>query len=85
MDMEAPLVTCFSVVEEPSWKSRLLNKMLSPQQETFWHQGLKGGHCKQKISQGIVEVAWYLPGGRGGETFSHPVAFANIRDKHSSF
>ena len=79
VDVEAPFVTSSSIGEEPSWKSKLLNKMLSPQQETFWHQGLKGGDCKQKISQGMVEVAWYLPGGRGGDTFCHPVAFANIR------
>ena len=85
VDVEAPLVTCSSIGEEPSWKSRLLNKMLSPQQETFWHQGLKGGHCKQKISQGMVEVAWYLPGGRGGDTFFRPVAFANVREKSVDF
>ena len=52
VDVEAPLVVCMSIGEETSWKSRLLNKMLSPQQETFWHQGLKGGSCKQRISQG---------------------------------
>ena len=66
VDVEAPLVTCSSIGEEPSWKSKLLNKMLSPQQETFWHPGLKGGDCKQKISKGMVEVAWYLPGGSRG-------------------
>ena len=85
VDVDAPLVTCFSIGEETSWKSRLLNKMLSPQQETFWHQGLKGGHCKQKISKGMVEVAWYLPGGRGSDTFCHPVAFANIRQNATDF
>ena len=83
VDVEAPLITCFSVGEEPSWKSRLLNKMLSPQQETFWHQGLKGGHCKQKISQGMVEVAWYLPGGRGGDYISPPCNFCKCQTKYN--
>ena len=40
VDAEAPLVACLNIGKETSWKSKLLNKMLSPQQETFWHQGL---------------------------------------------
>ena len=79
VNLEAPLVACLSIGDETSWKSRLLNKMLSPQQETFWHRGLKGGDCKQKVSQGIVEVGWYLPGGHRDDTFTHPVTFANMR------
>ena len=35
VDVECPLVSFVSFGEETSWKSRLLNKMLSPQQETF--------------------------------------------------
>ena len=53
--------------------------MLSPQQDTFWYNGLKGGNCKQKISQEMVEVAWYLPGPHGNNIFACPVTFANIR------
>ena len=79
VDAEAPLVACMNVGEETSWKSKLLNKLLSPQQETFWHQGLKGGNCKQRISQGMVEVAWYLPGRHGDNRFSYPVNFVNVR------
>ena len=41
VDAEAPLVACMNIGDETSWKGRLLNKLLSPQQETFWHQGLK--------------------------------------------
>ena len=78
VDLEVPLVSCMSLGEETSWKSRLMNKMLSPQQETFWHQGLKGGDYKQRVSQGMVEVAWYLPG-RHDNTFEYPVTFANMR------
>ena len=79
VEVETPLVSCLSFGDETSWKSKLLNKMLSQQQETFWHQGLKGGDCKQNVSEGMVEVAWYLPGGRGDDTFPYPVAFANLR------
>ena len=79
VDLEAPLVTCISLGEETSWKSNLLNKMLSPQQETFWHQGLRGGDSKQRVSQGMAEVAWYLPGRQSDNKFPYPVTFVNVR------
>ena len=79
VDLEAPLVTCVSLGEETSWKSKLLNKMLSPQQETFWHQGLMGGDSKQIVSQGMAEVAWYLPARQADNKFPYPVTFVNVR------
>ena len=78
-DIEAPLVTFMNIGTETSWKSKLLNKMLSPQQETFWHQALKGGNTTQQISQGMVEVAWWLPGRLGDNNFSCPITFTNFR------
>ena len=79
VDTEAPLISFLAMGEETSWKPKLLNKMLSPQQETFWHQGLKGGNYKQKISKGMVEIAWYLPGRHDDNKFPYPIAFANVR------
>ena len=79
VDVNTHLVSCLSFGDETSWKSRLLNKMLSPQQDTFWHQGLQGGDAKQTVSEGMVDLAWYLPGGRKDDTFPYPVAFANLR------
>ena len=79
VDVETPIITCMSLGEETSWKSKFLNKMLSPVQDTFWHQGLRGGDCEQKISNGMVEVAWYLPGGHMGEPFLSPLVFTNCR------
>ena len=79
VDLDAPLVPCVSLGEETSWKSKLLNEMLSPHQKSFWHQGLKGGDYKQRVSQGMAEVAWYLPGRQGDNQFSYPVTFVNVR------
>ena len=76
---ETPLITSISLGEETSWKSRLLNKMLSPQQETFWNQTLQGGDCRQRVSEGMVEVAWYLPGGFDNDKSKIPMTFANVR------
>ena len=79
MNVKAPLITCVSIGEETSWKSRLLNKMLSPQQETFWHQGLRGGSCKQVVSRDMVELAWFLAGKNGNGLLANPLMFANVR------
>ena len=57
VDLKAPLVSCVSFGKEIGWKSKLLNKMLSAQQDTFWQQELKGGNLEQTISQGMVELA----------------------------
>ena len=80
VDVEAALITFVNIGKESSWKSRLLNKMLSPHQETFWHQELRGGNQKQCISQEMVEVAWYLPGRQGDNKFQQPVTFLNMRN-----
>ena len=79
------MVTFMNLGEETSWKSRLLNKMLSSQQETFWHQELRGGNRKQSISRGMVEVAWYLPGRHGENKFQQPVTFLNVRNNLEQF
>ena len=79
IDLEAPLITCFSLGMETSWKSKLLNEMLSPHQKSFWHQGLKGGDYKQRVSQGMAEVAWDLPGRQGDNKFPYPLTFVNVR------
>ena len=47
VDIKTPLVSFMNLGEETSWKSRLLNKMLSSQQEMFWHQELAGGQTTQ--------------------------------------
>ena len=79
IDVEGPLVSFISLGKETTWKLKLLNKMLSPHQETFWHRSLAGGHCQQKLSEGLAEVAWYLPGGYSDDKFSEPVSFVNFR------
>ena len=78
INVETPVVVFMHTGTETTWKGKIMNKLLSPQQATFWHKGLKGGDCSQLSSGGMVEVAWYLPG-RQQNTFSHPVTFLNLR------
>ena len=79
VDANTPLVVCMNIGKETSLKTKLINKMLSPQQDTFWHKGLPGGTCKQIASQRMVEVAWYLPNRHEDNKFTFPVTFLNVR------
>ncbi|XP_029946387.1 up-regulator of cell proliferation-like [Salarias fasciatus] len=64
-------------------KSQLLNQILSYGQQShniFLHREMKGGSIKRVIANGLVEVCWYLPGGKENlDVFPEPVAFANLR------
>ena len=64
-------------------KSQFLNHVLSSGQQNcniFIHRDVKGGAVKREIANGLVEVCWYLPCGKGSlDVFQGPVAFANLR------
>ncbi|XP_073491450.1 interferon-induced very large GTPase 1-like [Aquarana catesbeiana] len=61
-------------------KSKVLNQLLGTSQhqhEHFIHRDMEGGNAARKISDGLVEISWYFPGGKG--KFPEPVAFTNLR------
>nr|XP_056720187.1 up-regulator of cell proliferation-like [Euleptes europaea] len=64
-------------------KSRLLNEVLSsPQQhhDFFVHRDIECGSAPREISDGLVEISWYFPGGReNSDLFPKPVAVTNLR------
>ncbi|XP_065808417.1 up-regulator of cell proliferation-like [Labrus bergylta] len=65
-------------------KSQCLNHILSLGQyntnNMFVHRDMKGGDHERKISNGLVEVCWYLPCGRENlDTFPKPIAVASLR------
>lgn len=65
-------------------KSQLLNALLGPAhrppRDCFWHRGLNPGANPREIADGLVELAWALPGGREDQDlFPEPVAFLNLR------
>ncbi|XP_062372193.1 up-regulator of cell proliferation-like [Sardina pilchardus] len=70
-------------------KSQILNKLLSnPQQyhDTFLHHDMDCGDSPRKISDGLVEISWYLPcGNKNIDIFPEPVAVANLRGDIRSF
>ncbi|KAJ8261491.1 hypothetical protein COCON_G00172140 [Conger conger] len=64
-------------------KSQILNQVLSnPQQyhDTFVHKNMECGDTPRRISNGLVEISWYLPSGnKNTDIFSEPLAIANLR------
>ncbi|XP_061884830.1 up-regulator of cell proliferation-like [Entelurus aequoreus] len=64
-------------------KSQLLNQILSRGQQNhnmFIHRDMEGGALTRKLSNGLVEVCWFLPCGKENmDTFREPIALANLR------
>ncbi|XP_069507822.1 up-regulator of cell proliferation-like [Ambystoma mexicanum] len=64
-------------------KSKILNEVLSPRQQHhdfFIHRDMECGNISRGISDGLVEISWYFPGGReNSDVFPEPVAVMNLR------
>ncbi|KAM5151689.1 uncharacterized protein ACMZJ9_009930 [Mantella aurantiaca] len=64
-------------------KSRVLNKILSPihsQHDFFVHQDMECGYHPRTISEGLLEMSWYFPGGsENSNVFQEPIAVTNLR------
>ncbi|TFJ96598.1 ABC transporter [Platysternon megacephalum] len=64
-------------------KSKLLNEVLSPSQQHhdfFIHRDMDSGNIPREITDGLVEISWYFPGGREKlDLFPEPIAVTNLR------
>ncbi|XP_063049196.1 up-regulator of cell proliferation-like [Engraulis encrasicolus] len=83
VEMKIPLVSFVRVGESSLSKSQMLDELLSsPSQpnKPFIHHNMPCGDVPRRISDGLVEVSWYLPCGiRNIDIFTQPVAVANLR------
>ncbi|KAL4007025.1 mesoderm posterior [Sarotherodon galilaeus] len=86
---ELPMVSFVRLGECSLSKSEILNKVLSNSQQyhdTFVHHNMECGDNPRRISNGLTEITWYLPGGNTNiDIFSQPVAVANLRGDIASF
>uniref|UniRef100_A0A3Q2VST3 Si:dkey-85k7.12 n=1 Tax=Haplochromis burtoni TaxID=8153 RepID=A0A3Q2VST3_HAPBU len=86
---ELPMVSFVRLGECSLSKSEILNKLLSNSQQyhdTFVHHNMECGDSSRRISNGLTEITWYLPGGNTNiDIFSQPVAVANLRGDIASF
>ncbi|XP_073692749.1 interferon-induced very large GTPase 1-like [Garra rufa] len=86
---ELPLMSFVRLGDCSISKSQILNKLLSnPQQyhDTFVHRDMDCGDISRKISNGLVEMSWYLPSGNKNiDVFPEAVAVANLRGDIRTF
>ncbi|KAL9862904.1 LOW QUALITY PROTEIN: interferon-induced very large GTPase 1-like [Geothlypis trichas] len=62
-----------------SSKSQLLNALLSKRKhDTFFHRNCRGSTRERLLMEGLVEIAWYCPGGSPDDSFERCVAFCNL-------
>ncbi|XP_061119294.1 up-regulator of cell proliferation-like isoform X2 [Conger conger] len=80
---DLPMVSFVRLGNSSISKSHILNQVLSnPQQyrDTFVHKNMECGDTPRRISNGLVEISWYLPSGnKNTDIFSEPLAIANLR------
>ena len=61
-------------------KSAILNTVISnSKQEYFFNWNSDGGNYKKLISDGVIEVCWYLPSGNKKEFYDDALTFLNLR------
>ncbi|CAK6975304.1 up-regulator of cell proliferation-like [Scomber scombrus] len=86
---DLPMISFVRLGECSLSKSEILNKLLSNSQQyhdTFVHGNMECGDSPRQISNGLVEMTWYLPcGNKNMDLFSEPVAIANLRGDIASF
>ncbi|XP_053199794.1 up-regulator of cell proliferation-like [Scomber japonicus] len=86
---DLPMISFVRLGECSLSKSEILNKLLSNSQQyhdTFVHGNMECGDSPRRISNGLVEMTWYLPcGNKNMDLFSEPVAVANLRGEIASF
>ena len=51
----------------------------------FFHRNIKGGDVKRKVTDGLVELSWFLPGGSEKQTLQSEICFANLRGDVKKF
>ncbi|KAI3354275.1 hypothetical protein L3Q82_018807 [Scortum barcoo] len=83
-----PMVSCVKLGHCGVSKSQVLNNLISglrSPSETFLHKGMDGGQLPRRLSNGLVEIGWYLPtGDTDRDIFPVPVVISNLRGDAST-
>ena len=60
-------------------KSKMMNDVINDEyHDYFFHRDCQGGRYSRLLGEGLVDVCWYLPGGKKDDVFPLPVAFQNL-------
>ncbi|XP_074498176.1 interferon-induced very large GTPase 1 [Sebastes fasciatus] len=83
-----PVVSCVKLGDSCVSKSQVLNNIISGLRapcDTFLHRGMDGGRLPRRLSNGLVEIGWYLPtGDSASDIFPVPLVISNLRGDAST-
>ncbi|XP_036448260.1 interferon-induced very large GTPase 1-like [Colossoma macropomum] len=76
--IKAPMVFFCRLGSVSTSKSQLLNSVINPKHDTFFHRDSPGSIKNHQFMEGLVEIAWYCPAGNTDDLFSECIAFCNL-------
>ncbi|KAI4891118.1 hypothetical protein NFI96_030116, partial [Prochilodus magdalenae] len=76
--VKAPMVFFCRLGSVSTSKSQLLNSLINPKHDTFFHRDSPGSSRTRLFMEGLVEIAWYCPAGNTDDLFSEFIAFCNL-------
>ncbi|KAL3891105.1 hypothetical protein ACJMK2_003368 [Sinanodonta woodiana] len=69
-------------------KSSIINMIMSDTERThpiFYHRNAVGSTKKRIVSDGMVEISWYLPNGKADNMCREPVTVLNLRGNAANY
>ncbi|XP_049318924.1 interferon-induced very large GTPase 1-like [Astyanax mexicanus] len=76
--LKTPMVFFCRLGSVAASKSQLLNSLINPKHDTFFHRDSPGSSKSRLLINGLVEIAWYCPAGNADDHFSECIAFCNL-------
>ncbi|KAI4881823.1 hypothetical protein NFI96_029525 [Prochilodus magdalenae] len=76
--VKAPMVFFCRLGSVSTSKSQLLNSLINPKHDTFFHRDSPGSSRTRLFMEGLVEITWYCPAGNTDDLFSECTAFCNL-------
>jgi len=79
VDCKTPVVSFLRFSESELSKSKILNDVIGDSEhDFFFHWDCEGGSVKRILMDGLIELCWYLPGGKECDHFPDIVSFTNL-------
>ncbi|XP_071956972.1 interferon-induced very large GTPase 1-like [Antedon mediterranea] len=74
-----PIVSALRIGRPRLSKSKILNETMNSKHDHFFHSKCTGGSVRKIVSNGIVELMWYLPVGSDRDSFPGAFGVMNLR------
>ena len=79
VDCKTPVVSFLRFGESELSKSKILNDVIGDSEhDFFFHWDCEGGSVERILVDGLIELCWYLPGGKESDHFPDIVSFTNL-------